>query len=138
MPVKLGFQNFYLYSAIEASTGEHFTLELPWVNTDCFQAFLEAFSNAYPDDEIVLIVDGAPWHRSRDLCLPPPMELAYLPPYSPELNPVERLWEHIKRHTIRNKVYGALVSLKDAVAQFLNALKSETIKSLCTAKYLYN
>lgn len=90
--VKLGFKNFYLYSAVESSTGEHCTLEIPYVNTGCLNVFLEEFSKTYPKDEILLVMDGAGWHRSKDLIIPANIEIVYLPPYSPELNPVERFW----------------------------------------------
>lgn len=138
MPVKLGFKNFYLYSAIELGKGEHFTLEIPHVNTICMNVFLEEFSKNYPLDKILLVMDGAGWHRSKKLIVPNNIEIIYLPPYSPELNPVERFWEHIKRHTIRNKIYLTLNSIKDAVASFLNDLQAEFISSLCSFQFLYN
>ena len=138
MPVKLGFKNFYLYSAVELGTGDHFTLEIPYVNADCLNIFLDEFSKSYPDDSILFIMDGAGWHKSKKLVRPNNIEILYLPPYSPELNPVERFWEHIKRYTIRNKIYLTLSSLKDAVAHFINALPQEEIKALCSANYLYS
>lgn len=89
MLVKLGFKNFYLYSAVEPKTGEHFTLEIPHVNTECLNAFLKEFAKAFPPEEIILVMDGARWHKSKDLVVPANIEINYLPPYSPELNPVE-------------------------------------------------
>lgn len=138
MPVKLGFKNFYLYTAVELGTGDHLTLELPYVNTVCLNIFLDELSKSYPNDTIILVMDGAGWHKSKKLERPANIEIIYLPPYSPELNPVERLWEHIKRYTIRNKVYLTLASIKDAVAHFINNLPQEDIKTLCSANYLYN
>jgi transposase len=138
MPVKLGFKNFYLYTALEPKTGEHFTLEISHVNTVCLNVFLEAFAKAFPQDQILLVMDGAGWHRSKDLVIPANIEIQFLPPYSPELNPVERFWEHIKRYTIRNQIYNTLDGIKDAVAKFLNGLQEVFICSLCTASYLYN
>jgi len=60
----------------------------------------------------------------------------YLPPYSPELNPVERLWKYIKQNTIKNKVYETLDALETAVANFIKTLKPWGIASICSAKYL--
>jgi transposase len=137
MPVKIGFKNFYLYSAVEPRTGRHFTLELPYVNTDCLNVFLDEFSKAYPQDDILLVMDGAGWHRSKDLIIPANIKIDYLPPYSPELNPVERFWEHIKRYTIRNQIHLTLASIQVAVANLLNALQKDFIRSLCAADYLY-
>jgi transposase len=138
MSVKLGFKNFYLYSAVESSTGEHFTLEIPYVNTGCLNVFLEEFSKTYPKDEILLVMDGAGWHRSKDLIIPANIEIVYLPPYSPELNPVERFWGHIKRYTIRNIIHKTLASIQHVVTKFLCALTNASIKSLCAANYLYD
>lgn len=138
MPVKLGFKNFYLYSAVDPKTGEDFTLEITHVNTACLNVFLEKLAKAYPDDDILLIMDGAGWHCSKDLVVPSRIEIEYLPPYSPELNPVERFWEHIKRYTIRNQIYPTLADLQRAVASFLKKLQKNFIASLCSANYLYS
>lgn len=138
MPVKLGFKNFYLYSAVELGTGDHFTFEMPHVNTDCLNIFLAELSKSYPQETLLLVMDGAGWHKSKTLVQPANIEIIYLPPYSPELNPVERFWEHIKRYTIRNKIYLTLSSLKDMVAHFINNLQQEEIKNLCSANYLIN
>ena len=98
--VKLGFKNFYLYSAVETKTGEYFTLEIPYVNTNCMNVFLEEMSKQYAGDEIILVMDGAGWHKSKNLQVPENIEIILLPPYSPELNPVERFWQNIKKNTI--------------------------------------
>lgn len=136
--MKLGFKNAYLYSAVGLGTGEQFTLEMPYVNAQCLSVYLQEFKKYFPNDEILLVMDGAGWHKAKNLKIPPGIEIVYLPPYSPELNPVERLWEHLKNHTIRNKIYFSLAAVMDAVADFINALSSQQIKSLCSTNYLYN
>jgi hypothetical protein len=65
--VKLGFQNFYLYSAANPKTGEDFTLIAPNANTTCFNVYLEEFNKFLGSTEAVLIMDGAGWHKSKDL-----------------------------------------------------------------------
>ena len=138
MPVKLGFKNFYLYSAVELGTGEHFTLEIPHVNTVCFNVFLYEFSKDYPDDKVLLVMDGAGWHKSKQLEIPNNIEIVYLPPYSPELNPVERLWAYIKSWTIRNKIYTTPPALQKVIGDFINTLSQELVASLCSINFLYN
>ena len=134
--VKLGFANFYLYSAVEPKTGEHFTLEIPYVNTNYMNVFLEEFSKQYAGEDIILVMDGAGWHKSKNLQVPDNIEIIFLPPYSPELNPVERFWQNIKQNTIKNKVYKTLTSLKNSVANFLNSMTPDKIMSICTTDYL--
>lgn len=132
----MGFANFYLYSAIEPKTGENFTLEIPYVNTNCINVFLEEFAKQYAGDEIILVMDGAGWHKSKNMQVPDNIEIFFLPPYSPELNPVERFWQHIKQNTIKNKVYKTLGLLKEAVVKFLNQITSQEIMNICSANYL--
>lgn len=132
----MGFANFYLYSAIEPGTGENFTLEIPNVNVICMNIFLEEFAKEYPKEEIILVMDGAGWHKSKDLQVPDNIEIILLPPYSPELNPVERFWQCIKQNTIKNKVYPTLDALKKTVAKCLNFMEITAIQSLCAVKYL--
>ena len=96
--VKLGFKNFYVYGSVEPASGETFSLILPKVNTECMNLFLRKKSECYPDDKILIIMDGAGWHKSKNLIVPENIEILHLPPYSPELNPVERLWQHIKKY----------------------------------------
>ena len=98
--------------------------------------FLEEIGRQYAGDEIILVMDGAGWHKAKNLQVPDNIEIIVLPPYSPELNPVERFWQHIKQNTIKNKIYKTLTALKDAVAKFLNSMSSGEISSVCAAGYL--
>ena len=135
--VKLGFQNFYLYSAVDPKSGEDFTLMLPSVNTDCMNVFLSKMAEEVHNKSIIIVMDGAGWHHSKDLKIPGNIEIIYLPPYSPELNPVERMWLYIKQRTIRNKVYDTLGDLEEVICNFLCSKLSPTIlKSVCCVDYL--
>lgn len=98
--------------------------------------FLSELSKEYPSDRIVLIMDGAGWHKSKALIVPNNIEIFYLPPYSPELNPVERLWLYIKSNTLSNKIYENLADLEEAICEFVKELQSEVVQSICTASYL--
>jgi len=133
--VKLGFQNFYLYTSVNGSTGDHFSYLLPKVNTECFNFYLAEMHKETKDKQIVLIVDQAGWHKAQDLIVPDNITLMYLPPYSPELNPVERLWQYIKSYTIRNKVYDTIDILEEAICDFVNKLTPQEIASICKATY---
>ncbi len=135
--VKLGFKNFYLYSAVNSKSGEDFTLLLPKVNTDCMNAFLSEIAKKERDKSIIMVMDGAGWHSSNDLKIPSNIEIIYLPPYSPELNPVERMWLYIKQRTIKNKIYDTIEALEEVICEFLsNSINAEIVKSVCRVDYL--
>jgi transposase len=134
--VKLGFKNFYLYSAVNVNTGQDFTLIAPSVNSDCMNVWLEQFNHFLNGEQAILIMDRAGWHKSKDLNIPSNLKIIFLPPYSPQLNPVERLWKFIKDNTIKNKVFSTIESLIDTISEFIRNLKAETVASICCIDYL--
>ncbi|MDD6489492.1 MAG: IS630 family transposase [Clostridia bacterium] len=81
----------YAYGAVEPETGEGYFLIMPYCNTNCMNAFLEHLSIAYPNDIIVLVCDGATWHKSKGLKIPDNIFLTFIPPYTPEMNPIEQV-----------------------------------------------
>ena len=134
--IKLGYKNFYLYSAINPRAGKEFTLLLPNVNIDCMNVFLEELSKVNQDQKMLIIMDGAGWDKSDKLSIPNNIKNIILPPYSPELNPAEKLWQYIKDHTIKNRIYKTLRELENAVCRFVKALTPEIIGSVCGVSYV--
>jgi hypothetical protein len=133
--IKLGYKNFYVYSMTHSNNGDHFSLILPFVNTQCMNVFLKEMSEYLGDKKIILVMDQAPWHKSEALIIPQNIRIIHLPPYSPELNPVERLWQYIKSHTIKNRIYDNLGELEQAICDFIKNLNSSTVKSICSISY---
>src|SRR6476660_7745200 len=86
----------YLYGAVSPKDGICVYLIMPTSNTACFQAFLNVLSRKFARQDILLVLDGAPNHRCGYLALPDNISLLFLPPYSPELNPNENLWDEIR------------------------------------------
>jgi len=136
VPVKLGFKNFYLYSAVNPLNGKDFTLIVPNVNTDCMNIFLEQMSRYLGERKAIVVMDCAGWHKSQALVVPPNITIMYLPPYSPELNPVERFWKFLKQNTIKNKVYDTLDDLENELSNFIKTLTPSAIASACSINYL--
>lgn len=134
--VRQSYQNFYAYSAVGPKTGENFSLLLPFVNTEMMQIYLDEFNQVLGDKEIILIMDQAGWHKSKDLVVPKNVEIWFLPPYSPELNPVERLWKLIKRNTLHNRLYDSLKQLENVVVDFFDKLTPEVLMQLCSCSYI--
>jgi transposase len=123
------YEYFWLYGAVDPSTGESLFLELPALDTPCFQAFLLEFSLAFPDTLNVLVLDGAPPHIAHALVVPENVLLFRLPPYSPELNPVERIWLDLRKH-LGSDLPANLNALADDAAQVLRAYTQEALRSL--------
>ena len=136
--VKLGFQNFYLYGAVNHNSGDSFNLLMPSVDTNSMNLFLEEFAKEIGNKKVIMVMDGAGWHKSKDLKTPNNIKLIFLPPYSPELNPIERLWLYIKQNVIKNKFYESIDLLEDALCKFICAMTNEVIKKVCAVNYLGN
>src|SRR5207244_1280487 len=92
----------YLYGAVSPKDGTCVYLIMPTSNTECFQVFLEVLARKFARQDILLVLDGAPNHRCGDLAVPDSIPLLYLPPYSPELNPKENLWDEIREKIFKN------------------------------------
>ena len=86
----------YAYAAVCVTDGALDSLILPHVNGACMQLFLDEVCARHPDDRIVMVLDGAGWHQSAALRQAHNLRLLTLPPYSPELNPVEHLWDDLR------------------------------------------
>lgn len=103
---------------------------MPNVDTICMNVYLEELSKEIKED-FILIMDGAGWHQSKNLIIPKNIQIILLPPYCPELNPVERLWRFVKDNTIKNKVFETLKDLENEICAFIVKLRSEDIQSVC-------
>ncbi|MCS4139390.1 transposase [Salinibacter ruber] len=132
---KPGYQNFYLYGAVEPTTGERFLLERPNLDSDGFQDFLDGFSRRFPQSTNILILDNGRFHKARALSIPENVRLIFLPPYSPELNPIERLWEDLKGH-LAFDLHETLSELKERVSEKLRSYTDEAVASLTGYQYL--
>lgn len=124
------YEYFWLYAAVEPATGDAFFLEMPALDAHCFQAFLDEFSAAYPESLNVLVLDGAGAHVAASLDVPANVIPMFLPPYSPELNPIERLWQDLKARMGR-VLHPSLVAQKARAAEILCEYSAPELASLC-------
>ena len=123
------FEAFYLYGAVEPLTGESFFLEFSYLNNVCFQAFLNEFSKTYPDTLNILQLDNASPHLAKNLILPENVILLFQPAYSPDVNPIERVWQSIK-DKLSWLMTETLDELRIEMDAVLNSLTAEGIASL--------
>lgn len=105
------------------------------MDTECFEAFLNGFAQAYPEELHILQLDRGPFHTTRKLSIPENIRLLLQPPHCPELNPIERLWEYIKGF-LSWELFSSLSDLKVKVAAILNSLNEEVIASLTGWDYI--
>jgi transposase len=136
--IKIGYQSFYLYSAINHKSGSNFSIMLPRVDTINMNKFLEELSNNCKNKKIALILDGAGWHKSKDLKVPENIEIFMLPPYSPELNPVERFWAYVKKNILYNRLYESLDEIENTLNNFFDGIHNDIICKICHVNYLNN
>jgi hypothetical protein len=122
----------YLFAAANPKTGESCALLAPTVNTDLTNAHLAMLSEQVgPQRHVVLVLDQAGWHRAKELKTPSNLTLLALPPYSPELNPIERLWGYLRSHYLSNRVFTDEDHLWQACAQAWNQLDDQRLRTLC-------
>ena len=120
----------YTYGAVEPMTGESFFLIMPYCNTECMNIFLDELSKQYPDDEILMACDGAAWHKSKAMQVPKNIKLLSIPPYTPEMNPIEQIWRELRTQCFRNEVFATLEKVVDRLCQTINNLTPETVSSI--------
>jgi transposase len=99
---------------------------------------LNGMSGRYAYGEVVLVVDGASWHRSGGLVVPSNIRLVCLPPYSPELNPVEQLWKGLRSRFFGNAYFESLKAVEDHLVTALRWVESNTswVKSFAYYPYI--
>ena len=104
------------------------------------QIFLDEIASRYPGDRVVMVLDGAGWHREGTVVVPENMKLLPLPAYSPELNPVENIWEEIREKGFANKVFASLDALEEQLVHCLKHLEDnpEITKSIAGWNWIIN
>ena len=126
----------YAYGAVDPIDGDNFFLVLPYCNTNCMNLFLQMLSEAYPEDIILLCCDGAAWHKSGAMNIPKNIELFFIPPYTPEMNPIEKIWKELRQIGFRNEVFATLDKVVDRLCNSINRLTKQTIQSITGRQWI--
>ncbi len=126
----------YAYGAIEPLTGESCFLVMPYCNTDCMNIFLQELSEKYSNDIIVLACDGAAWHKAKALNIPSNIKLFFIPPYTPEMNPIEQIWKEIRKRGFKNEVFRTLDKVIDRLCETICSLTPDIIKSIAGRSWI--
>ena len=126
-----GFLNKWIYGAVNSLNGEHFELILPRLDSENMQIFLDEFSKTLPSEiHAIIILDGSRAHKNNILKIPENISTIILPPYSPELNPIERLWQWIKRNHLSFKIFKNAEDIIDAGVHAVKKITKEIVRSI--------
>jgi transposase len=131
----------YTYAYAAASVdGTMDSLILPHVKGECMQIFLDEVSARHLNDKIIMVLDGAGWHKSKSLMIPANIRLLSLLPYSPELNPVEHIWDDLREKEFHNRVFDNIDSLEDHPEKALHETENDhqRIRSIVAWPWIMN
>lgn len=132
------FLSGYLFGAVCPSTKKASGIVMPKANTEAMQHHLQDISACVASNHHALIVvDGAAWHVTDKLQIPNNISLLPLPPYSPELNPVEQIWQQLRRSHFSNRCFEGYDEIVDVCCQAWNSFVDmpDLIQSLCTRSW---
>ena len=124
---------------MEPGTDNAFALVLPYVNTEAMQLFLDRFSATLGEEEhVAMVLDQAGWHGAKALAVSSNITFVPLPPYSPELNPIERVWLHLKERFLSHRLHADYDAIADAASKAWNRLLADAgrLTSLCSYPWI--
>ncbi len=133
------YASAWIYAAVRPGTDEAFALVLTETSAAAMAAFLQRFGESLAKGvHVALLLDGAGWHTAKDIAMPDNVSLVFLPPYSPELNPVERVWLYLRERYLSHRLLADYEAVVDACCAAWNALTAEAgrLRSLTAYPYL--
>jgi hypothetical protein len=135
------YASCYIFGAVCPKRDVGAALVMPYADTEAMQKHLvEISKNVSPKAHAVLMMDGAGWHKSGDLDMPKNISPMIIPPYSPELNPVENIWQFLRQTYLSNQVFEDYDKIVDACCDAWNSLINEAgrITSIASRKWTEN
>lgn len=127
------FQHSYkwlwLWGCFSPITGDAFYWETSHVGSDIFEGFLNDFSKTNPNELKLLVIDNAGFHACQNITIPDNVKLIRIPPYAPELNPAEKVWQWMKAR-VSMKFFESTKVLQDKIIEMVNQLNPCLIKSI--------
>ena len=135
------FISTYIYGAACHQNGQSYGMILPYANTDAMNIFLSGFLSKEVGSgrHVALIIDNAGWHSAAGLIVPSNITLVPLPPYAPELNAMEQVWEWMKSHFLYNQSYSDYEDIVDNLAYAWNQVSGNAalVKSIIHREWTY-
>jgi len=140
VPCQLVREYTFLFAAVCPDDGALVSLLLPEVGTPFMSYFLSEVSRRYPRENILMVMDRAGWHIARSLIVPDNIRFIWLPPYSPECNPVEHLWDEVREKWFGNRVFLSLDAVENTLVDAMVHLENnpEQVKQSCAFPWAVN
>jgi hypothetical protein len=124
VPHQIVREAVYAFAAVHPETGQMSSTILPTANTEMMNIFLKQVSQEFAGYFLVMQVDRAGWHRSQQLQVPENIRLIFQPPSSPQVNPVEHIWEELREKHFANRIFSSLDDLQERLCSALSELSS--------------
>ena len=130
------FKSTYLYGSYSPINGDSFVWEIDGTDTKIFEAYLQAFSKYHEKEYKVVVIDNAGFHSTKNIDIPDNIYLLNIPPYCPELNPCEKIWQHLKSR-FKNQTFDTMKNLKHWLTENVKQMTEKQIMSIThDEKYL--
>jgi transposase len=136
-PFQQVFQSTYVFGAFSPINGSQFILELPYCNSQTFQIFIDKFSKQNSKELKIMLLDNASFHKAKKLIIPDNIVLVFMPPYSPELNPAEKIWWTWKRN-FENMLCENLNELSNFISTQVFKTTKELVINLARYEYIFS
>lgn len=127
---KHAFKNTYLYGAFSPIDGESFIYEIEGTTSEIFFKYIQSLSEHRPNEFKIVIIDNAGFHSLKSFEIPENIKLIRIPPYSPELNPSEKMWAFVKQH-YKNRAFEDIQGVKNWLHKFIiDKINPRIVKSI--------
>ena len=131
------FKTTYLYGSYSPINGDSFVWKINGVDNIIFEKYLHAFSKYKPNEYKIIVIDNAGFHSTKNIKIPENIFLLRIPPYAPELNPCEQVWQYIKQR-YKNKRFESMEKLKEWLHSFVKEMDENLIKSITSNHHYLN
>jgi putative transposase len=125
-----------VYGAVSVFDGESIFVVLEKSNTENMNIFLKALVEKFPDDLILLCMDRASWHKSTDMIRPPNIQFFYIPPRTPEMNPIEIVWREIRKLGFKNKLFDSIDCVVKKFLEVVGMLTNDMIIAITSRDWI--
>jgi transposase len=131
------FESTWLFGAFSPIDGKRLLIEAEGCNSDFFQVFMDELSMTDSEELMLILLDNASFHKTKKLKIPDNIALIYIPPYSPELNPAEKIWQRFKR-AFTNIPFTTMAGVSNFLTEQTNLLSDHIVISTCAYKWIFS